>query len=84
LARAEGKGQNASLVRYDDSVRLRDSSTYDFDGIAYKQASGSAGLDGSGVFCDGRLLCLGGWSRGKVAFEGRRLVELGLKAKPKP
>jgi hypothetical protein len=40
-------------------------------------------LDGGGVFCDGRLLCLGGWSRGKVAIEARRLVEIGLMAKPK-
>ncbi|MGA8902786.1 hypothetical protein [Bradyrhizobium sp.] len=61
-----------------DSFNVRDSSTHDFGGNRYKQASRSAGLDGSGVLCGGGWRCLDSWSRGKVG-----LVELELKVKLK-
>jgi hypothetical protein len=62
-------------VLYAGSFNVRDSSTHDYGGNRYKQASRSAGLDGSGVLYGGRWRCLDSWSRGKMGLVKLELVK---------
>jgi hypothetical protein len=56
-------------VLFGNNFGVRDSGTHDYGGNRYKQASRSAGLDGSGILRGSRWHCLDGWSRSKLGLK---------------